>query len=218
MSNPPARLTAEAVDEVFPRGVVRPPAGAIPPGIKHRPTREFINGVGLPGEIRGRAAVIHEPADGGWQPLPDLWEEIREHDWTWTMPEHPEDWFYIGNIFGLGLLVIDGESGQVRFIPESEAGLFLLHKSVESLAYYMYAIERDGQKYSEAYAASIDKDPNDPRDKEGVFMEGGRALSAELYAFDPTPFVNDADEPWEDNGEGPWAWMIREISEGAWAE
>lgn len=219
MSNPSALLTAEALDEVFPDGgVVRPDARSIPPGVAHRPTVDFLTGVGVPNELRGRAAVVLRPDDPGWPPLPDLWEEIREHGWTWTMPERPENWHHIGNIFGVGLLILDGETGQVWFISESEGGLTLLHRSVESLAYYMYAIERDAKKYSESYATSIEEDPDDPREEFEVYMEGARALAAELYEVDPTPFVQGPEEPWGDGDEGPWAWMIREISEGAWAE
>ncbi|MFD0904568.1 SUKH-4 family immunity protein [Actinomadura sediminis] len=219
MSNPSSLLTAAAVDEVFgDGGAVRPSAASLPAGVTHRATREFLTRVGLPAELRGRAAVVHRPDDPGWTPLPALREEIGKHGWAWTMPERPEHRFCIGTIFGLGLLTLNGENGQIWFISESEGGLTLLHKNVESLAYYMYAIERNAKKYSASYAMSIDEKPDDPREEFDVYMEGARALAVELHTIDPAPFAHGPGEPWGDDGEGPWAWMIREMSEGAWAE
>jgi hypothetical protein len=106
----------------------------------------------------------------------------------------------------------------VWIIPEGdEQDIALLHAGVDSLAYYMYAIERDRRLYSREFALSVDNDPDDSRDEDAVYLEAARSLAERLYDADPTPFVNGPGEAWEDDGEGPWAWIFRDISEGAWS-
>ncbi|WP_026403505.1 SUKH-4 family immunity protein [Actinomadura rifamycini] len=212
-------LTFETLRDTFAETeILRPAAESIPGEITHPETRDFLSRTGLPRTLRNGAVDIDDIGDGGWQTLGALWEEIRPHGWTWTMPEHPERWFSLGGIFGLGLLVLNGETGQVWIIPENDdEDLTPVHSGVDTLAYYMYAIERDRERYSREFALSIERDADDPRDEADAYLAAARALAAELHEVDPTPFVNGIDEAWEDDGEGPWAWIFRDISEGGWS-
>ncbi|MFV2173377.1 SUKH-4 family immunity protein [Actinomadura sp. LOL_016] len=213
-------LTAATLESAFPdiEVIIRPAAESIPAAISHAPTRAFLSTTGLPCELHHGAVDIYDLHEGHWETLPELWEAVRGNGWSWTMPETPEHWFSLGGIFGSGLLVLNGENGQVWLIPEADEGdLTHVHSGVDSLAYYMYAVQRASTRLTESYALSIEHDADDPRDEFDAYLDGARALAVELYEADPTPFVNGPEEPWEDDGEGPWAWMLRDIGEGAWA-
>ncbi|GLW65251.1 hypothetical protein Arub01_34950 [Actinomadura rubrobrunea] len=199
-------------------GVWRQAEAELPDGLSHEETRRFLAEVGLPKSLkRGYLSLDESALTGEFETLSELYESVGEEEgWTWERPPNADRWYVLGGFFG-GEVAVDGETGKVWFVPDWDEAPTPLHSGVDALAYYMYVLERGKNRYSFERASSIADDPADPRDRSDVYREVARELVAELREADPTPFVDDASEPWSNDFAGPWSTAFFDIAEGTWS-
>ncbi|QFG22481.1 hypothetical protein F7P10_16470 [Actinomadura sp. WMMB 499] len=198
--------------------VRRFPEATLPAGLTHQPTRTFLAETGLPTELRSGFLSTEDPADESWmQPLPELYQEMstgRRGKWKWPLPEGAEHCYVLGRFEG-GSIILDGSTGELRFIPDWNEPPSPLHSDVNALAYFMYLIEVNRDVYAHERVESEIGD--DPDAQAAAYLAVARVLAERLYEADPTPFPEGVREPWANDFAGPWTVAFFDIAEGMWS-
>ncbi|MDX3239008.1 SUKH-4 family immunity protein [Streptomyces sp. ME03-5709C] len=142
-------------------------------GIVHEPTRVFLRDVGLPDQM-GWFEADQRFVDGDVRIGGEAWQAVAR-----KYPNCPFDmsaWLSLGGI-GMDDVTVDTRTGVVYCIPEDGAP-HLLNSSVDALAFFLHALERERPDYDPEAATDEGVDPRGAHDRLLALM--GRTDAAAL--------------------------------------
>jgi len=181
----PERVTREQLVEVFGEdAVVRVPDEAIPSDVTHAFTRAFLAETGVPGASEVEFIEFDEGIGDGLTPLRD---SILFTGAGWDLPAGFENAYYLGDANGAVPITIalDGASGAVYAISETEDEPYLMNSDIESLVFFAYTLERHRELFSDDYH----EQHGGQVDGEDTYERAARIIEEEWRAHDPAPFA-----------------------------
>lgn len=173
------------LESVFPPEVLVTLDGAAAQDISHGPTQDFLRHVGLPDKPAAWFEVSEEVCDGE---LEIGFEEIAEqHPGLSFDPSH---WVNLGGL-SYDDIVLDASTGAVYCLPDDGGAPYLLNRSLDAFAYFLYLLEVERPNY-------------DFETGDGTFEEGAEnRLRARMEAADDTAFSNP---------ESAWTTVLQYVS------
>ncbi|WP_033823678.1 SUKH-4 family immunity protein [Kitasatospora sp. MBT63] len=160
------------LESVFPPELLVTLDAAVAQGIGHGPTRDFLVRVGLPDKPAAWFEVSEEICDGEFE---IGFEEIAD--------DHPGLSFDLSRWINLGGLsyddiALDSSTGEVYCLPDDGSAPYLLNRSLDAFAYFLYLLEVERPNY-------------DFEAGDGTFEDGAeRRLRARMEAADGTAFAH----------------------------